>query len=97
VDQFSWGGFSVLNGADHIRNAIESILKQTIDTFELIVIDDGSHDNTSDIVDQFAALDKRIRPLRQSNYGIRYSLNLGLRLARGQYIARQDADDNKSS
>ena len=83
----------VRNGASHIRNAIDSILKQTIRDFELIIIDDGSHDNTSDIVYEFAALDKRIRPLRQSNYGITYSLNQGLRLARGQYIARQDADD----
>ncbi|MBD3426749.1 MAG: glycosyltransferase [Candidatus Omnitrophica bacterium] len=83
---------SVFNGIPHLRESIESILDQTFDDIELILIDDGSTDDTPRIVESFT--DKRIRKIRhEKNIGLTKSLNEGLRLARGKYMARQDSDD----
>lgn len=84
---------SVYNGADHVAAAIESILAQTFQDFEFIIINDGSTDKTAEILDRYAAQDARIRVVHQSNTGLTRALNFGLGLARGTYIARQDADD----
>lgn len=82
----------VYNGADYIDEAIDSILNQTFEDFELLVIDDGSTDSSANLV---AALnDVRIRLLRQpQNLGLVAALNRGLDEARGEYVARMDADD----
>lgn len=81
----------VYNGSAFLKEAIESILSQTYNNFELIIIDDGSKDSSYKIIKQFK--DDRIRILRQANHGLPYSLNKGISLSRGQYIARQDQDD----
>lgn len=82
----------VYNGGKYLHEAIESILAQTFTDFEFIVIDDGSTDNSYDIAAAFS--DGRIRLVRQeSNLGLVSALNLGLILARGEYVARMDADD----
>lgn len=83
---------SVYNGEGHLREAIESILNQTFGDFEFVIVDDGSTDNTAAILDSYA--DARIvRVHNEANIGLTKSLNKGLGLARGEYIARQDADD----
>lgn len=84
----------VYNGARHLRTAVESIRNQTFSDFECIIIDDGSTDNTWDMLHAYASRDQRFRLIRnEQNLGITRSLNKGLQLARGAYIARQDADD----
>jgi glycosyltransferase involved in cell wall biosynthesis len=82
---------SVLNGEKFLREAVESILFQTYSDFEFIVIDDGSTDKTREIILSYD--DSRIRLHHQINKGLTRSLNIGLKLAYGPYIARQDADD----
>ena len=82
---------SVYNGEKHLRPAIDGILRQTFTDFEFIIINDGSSDGTDKILRSYK--DKRIRIINQPNHGLVYSLNKGVRLARGRYIARQDADD----
>jgi glycosyltransferase involved in cell wall biosynthesis len=82
----------VFNGAKHLRAAIESVRRQSFVDFELLVIDDGSTDETAEILG--AGADPRIRVVRNdANRGLVFSLNRGLDEARGEWIARQDADD----
>lgn len=83
----------VYNAEKYLCDSIESILKQTLHDFEFIIIDDGSSDGTSSIINDNYN-DKRIIYVKNSeNKGIVYSLNRGLALAKGKYIARMDADD----
>lgn len=82
---------SVYNSADFLREAIDSILKQTFRDFEFIIINDGSKDDSLKIIKSFG--DKRIKLISRANKGLTASLNEGLKLAKGEYIARQDADD----
>ncbi len=81
------------NEAGRISDGIECILKQTINDWELILIDDGSTDETSHVVDDYARRDDRIRVLHQENRGLTQALIRGCAMARGRFIARQDADD----
>jgi len=83
---------SVHNGEPYVRTALESVLRQTMDDLELIVVDDASTDGTPDII---AGLhDPRVRMLRNDEQlGLAASLNRGLDEARGRYVARLDADD----
>ena len=85
---------SVLNTQDYIRKSAESIFAQTLTDFELIIIDDGSTDNTWMIICELADQDPRVIPLRnETNTGTSNALNKGLLLAKGEYITRQDGDD----
>jgi glycosyltransferase involved in cell wall biosynthesis len=85
---------SVYNGESHLGEAVEGILKQTFTDFEFIIVDDGSTDSTWSILSEYATRDKRIVLLQnKNNIGLAQSLNKGLAMARGEYIARQDADD----
>lgn len=82
----------VRNGAAHVRAAVDSVLAQTFADFELLVVDDGSTDDTVAILQSVG--DPRLRVERNpSNVGVARSLNRGLDLARGAYVARMDADD----
>jgi len=83
---------SVYNDVGFVEDAVRSILAQTFLDFELLVIDDGSSDGSADVVAELR--DARIRIIRnEANVGLTRSLNIGLRAARGDLIARQDADD----
>ena len=83
---------SVYNGEPYIREAVESILNQTFADFEFVIVDDASVDDTENILDSYD--DCRIVRIRnRENIGLTKSLNGGLRIARGQFVARQDADD----
>jgi glycosyltransferase involved in cell wall biosynthesis len=82
----------VFNAAAYVNEAIQSILDQTHSFFELIIINDGSTDATTEIINGFS--DHRIRLYsNETNRGIVYSLNLGIEKSNGKYIARMDADD----
>jgi glycosyltransferase involved in cell wall biosynthesis len=85
---------AVCNGEKCIKNAIESILNQTYQNFEFIIIDDGSKDNTLQILKEYALKDKRFRIFKNpTNIGLTKSLNKAIKLSTSNFIARQDADD----
>jgi glycosyltransferase involved in cell wall biosynthesis len=82
----------VYNGEKYLREAMESILRQTLADFEFIIINDGSTDDTEAIIKSYD--DKRIVYIKnEGNLGLSKSFNIGIRAARGAYIARTDADD----
>jgi len=81
----------VYNGSAYLREAVGSILEQTYRDFELIIINDGSSDDSSQIISTFG--DQRIRAFDQENIGLAATLNRGISLSRGSYVARQDQDD----
>jgi hypothetical protein len=81
----------VYNCPQYVGEAIDSILAQTFGGFELILIDDGSTDETPRVLERYG--DARIRLYTQQNRGLAATLNRGIELARGRYIARQDQDD----
>jgi len=82
---------SVHNGETYLEEAITSIIEQTYTNWELIVIDDGSTDQTPKLLQQYK--DPRIYIFTQKNHGLTVSLNRAASLARGELFARQDADD----
>jgi hypothetical protein len=84
---------SVFNGQAFLSEAIESILGQTFREFEFVIIDDGSTDKTSEIISAYASRDARMRIFCHKNKGRAESLNIGISLAKANYIARMDADD----
>jgi len=84
---------SVYNAELYLEDAIESILNQTYKDFEFIIINDGSTDSSLEIIKKYSKKDERIIVVSRDNKGIVYSLNEGIRLAKGEYIARMDADD----
>lgn len=81
----------VYNGAKYLREAIASILDQSFKDFEFLIINDGSTDNSPEIIAGYH--DARIKVINQANQGLSAALNRGLELAAGEYIARMDADD----
>lgn len=84
---------SVYNGAEFLAAAIESILNQTFDDFEFLIVNDGSTDATPEIIEYFSGHDKRIRAIHQRNNGLVSSLNILIDEARAPLIARMDSDD----
>ena len=82
---------SVYNSEQFLKEAINSILEQTFEDFEFIVINDGSKDDSLKIIKSYD--DKRIKLISRANKGLTASLNEGLKIASGEYIARQDSDD----
>jgi len=81
----------VYNGEQFLETAIDSILLQTFDDFEFIIINDGSTDDTHKII--YSYNDSRIKIFEDTHMGIANALNKGISVAEGTYIARQDADD----
>lgn len=82
---------SVYNGEKYLSEAISSVLSQDFSDFEFIIIDDGSTDKSLEVIKSFD--DSRIKIVSRKNRGLIKSLNEGIALARGYYIARMDADD----
>jgi len=82
---------AVHNGARHLGVAIDSVLRQTLDDLELIVVDDGSTDATEEVLGSYR--DRRMTVVRQEWCGQARSLNRGIALCRAPYVARVDADD----
>ncbi len=88
-------GMVFFNTEKPMADAIKSVLMQTYSDFELIMIDDGSSDNSYAVAEQFSKLDSRIKlmPKEGGNKGVGYRLNQITDLAKGEYIVRMDADD----
>jgi glycosyltransferase involved in cell wall biosynthesis len=84
---------SVYNGAEHLRETLDSILAQEGVAFELIVVDDGSTDQSTMILEEYASRDERVRVFQQENQGLTRSLMRGCSEARGKYVARHDVGD----
>lgn len=85
---------SIYNGEKYLNKAIESILNQTFRDFEFIIIDDGSRDRSFNIIESYSKKDNRIRIIKNlKNVGLTKSLNDAIKLAQGEFIARQDDDD----
>ena len=84
---------SVFNGEQFLKSSISSVLNQSFTEFEFIIINDGSTDNSESIIRQFSKNDKRIKILNKKNTGLTNSLNQGIKIAKGEWIARIDSDD----
>ncbi len=82
----------VYNGERYLRAAVQSLLSQTLQPIEIIIINDGSTDQTEQILDELAA-DPRVKPVHQPHLGIPHARNSGIALAKAKYIAVHDADD----
>ena len=83
----------VYNMENYLDEAIESILSQSLAAFELIIINDGSTDNSLDLLERWAKKDARIRLYNQVNRGRSFSRNRGLELASSEFVAMMDPDD----
>ena len=83
----------VRDGAAHLTEAIASLEGQTLQDFEVLVVDDGSRDTTPELLAAWAARDSRVRIIRQEAAGIVPALERARGMARGSYLARMDADD----
>jgi glycosyltransferase involved in cell wall biosynthesis len=81
------------NRAYILGETLESVLSQTYGNYEAIVIDDGSSDNTRELVDSFIQRDTRIKYVKQNNAGVSAARNHGMRIAQGEYLAFLDSDD----
>ena len=84
---------SVFNGSKFLSDAIQSILNQTFKEFEFIIVDDGSTDNSLNIIRSFESADSRIKVISKLNEGLAKSLNAAISVSKGKFIARMDADD----
>jgi glycosyltransferase involved in cell wall biosynthesis len=84
---------TVYNAESYLGEAVDSILAQTYADFELIVIDDGSTDNSTSMLRDYAARDRRVRLTSRPNTGVVRAANEGIDQAHGKYLARMDSDD----
>ena len=88
---------SVYNSEENLSDSIESILNQTYKNFEFLIMDDGSSDNSSEILGEYAKKDNRVKIFKNSdNLGLTKSLNILISSSKGEYLARQDSDDISS-
>ncbi len=83
----------VYNAELYLDDAIQSILNQTYCNFEFIIINDGSTDKSLELINKYQKVDNRICLVTRENRGLIASLNEGIKISRGKYIARMDADD----
>lgn len=83
----------VYNTEKYVREAVESIMNQTLRELEIIIINDGSTDNSLQVVEELAAADSRIQVYSQTNQGLSMARNAGITHAHGRYIYFMDSDD----
>ena len=83
----------IYNAYNYLRPAMDSVLDQTLREIELICIDDGSTDNTLEILKEYQKQDERVRIITENNAGPAIARNKGLARSRGKYICFLDADD----
>lgn len=83
----------VYNTAQYLEESISSIVNQTLRDIEIIIVDDGSSDGSSDVIEKFANDDKRIIFIKQKNYGQSVARNVAIDIAQGDYIYFMDSDD----
>ena len=83
----------VYNVRDYLPRCLESVICQTYRNIEIIVIDDGSTDDSGQICDQFARKDSRIRVFHGENHGLSFARNKGITHSKGEYLLFSDSDD----
>ena len=83
----------VFNTEKYLKECVESILNQAYDSYEIILVDDGSKDSSLQICREYEARDKRIRAIHKENGGVSSARNTGIELAKGKYITFIDSDD----
>ena len=83
----------VYNVEKYLRKCLDSVVNQTLEDIEIICIDDGSTDGSGAILDEYAQKDKRIKVIHQENQGLGAARNVGIDLAKGEYIGFVDSDD----
>lgn len=83
----------IYNAEDYLEQCLISILEQSYDRLEVILIDDGSTDSSVEICEKFLRIDKNVRYFYQRNKGVSVARNRGLKMARGKYVVFVDADD----
>lgn len=83
----------VYNVEQYLCECIDSMLAQIFEDYELILVDDGSPDRCGQVCDEYAALDERVRVIHQENAGVSFARNIGIDIARGNYISFVDSDD----
>lgn len=83
----------VYNVDIYLKRCVDSILEQTFEGFEVILVDDGSLDNSSEICNRYSESDKRVKVIHKKNGGLSSARNAGLNIAKGKYIAFIDSDD----
>ena len=83
----------VYNVEPYLPRCIDSILAQTYNDLEIILVDDGSPDRSSAICDEYARMDVRVRVIHQENAGLSGARNAAIRVASGEYIGFVDSDD----
>ena len=87
----------IYNADKYLKDCIESVLNQSFTKYELLLIDDGSEDNSLDICKYYAKIDCRIVVFKQENSGVSMARNAGIKLAKGKYITFLDSDDQLSN
>ena len=83
----------IFNAGDYLSVCVESIINQSYKNIEIFLIDDGSKDNSYDLCKKYAGCDSRVIALHHKNQGVSYTRNLGISLAKGEYICFVDSDD----
>lgn len=83
----------VYNVEKHLQRCIESLLKQKVDNYEIILVDDGSSDSSPAMCDEYAQKYAHIKVLHKTNGGLGFARNSGIAMAEGKYIAFVDSDD----
>ena len=83
----------IYNGGRFVESAVKSVLAQTVSDWELVIVNDGSTDGTRAILERLCAQDARIHVHHQPNGGVSAARNAGIALAKGEYLAFLDADD----
>lgn len=83
----------IYNAEKYMKKCIDSILSQTLENIEIILVNDGSVDNSANIADEYSRVDRRVRVIHQNNSGPSVARNTGISVARGKYIGFVDSDD----
>lgn len=83
----------IYNAEKYIKRCVSSVIDQSYDKLEILLVNDGSTDNSLNICEAFAAKDNRIKVISQNNGGVSKARNTGLRLAKGEYVMFLDSDD----
>ncbi len=83
----------VYNVEDYLASCLDSIIDQTYEDFEVIVVNDGTKDNSQDIIDEYVKKDKRIKGFKKTNGGLSDARNFGVSKAKGEYLLFVDSDD----